>query len=264
MVQYASITHNDKILLYSDGLTEARDSHDQVFGSNRLMESIAAAPPEQIFDQVINDLDFFCGNKATQLDDITLAEISCVHDVLPEIEASRFIDQMPQRNGDRGAWSLSLRFDGERLRETNPVPILVSHLMEMEQLESERKSLFTVLTELYLNALDHGVLGLDSSLKADSTGFETYFSTRQKKLSRLKSGFVKFDLTVDQEGSRRSILLRVEDSGDGFDFEDHSLITNWQMALSGRGIFLVQELCDSLEYHGNGNIALARFSWKTS
>jgi len=261
MVQYAPITHNDKILLYSDGLTEARNASDQVFGFDRLQAAISSAPADRIFDRVIEDLDRFCGERTALADDITLAEIACVHDVLPKIEA--YDAARPSRRGDRGEWNLSLQFHGSRLRESNPVPILVSYLLEMEQLEAERKSLFTVLTELYLNALDHGVLGLDSSLKSDPSGFESYFRTREKRLAALDGGYVKFDLTVEQHAARRSILLRIEDSGKGFDYEDHTQITNWQMALSGRGIFLVQDLCDSLEYQGDGNIALARFSWST-
>jgi len=260
MVQYAPITHNDKILLYSDGLTEARNASDKVFGFDRLQEAISSAPPDRIFDQVIDALDRFCGERSAQPDDITLAEITCVHDVLPKIEAH---GAPPLRRGDRGEWNLSLNFHGSRLRESNPVPLLVSYLLELEQLEAERKSLFTVLTELYLNALDHGVLGLDSSLKSDPSGFEAYFRTRKKRLAALDSGYVKFDLSVEQQADRRSILLRIEDSGKGFDYEDHTQMTNWQMALSGRGIFLVQDLCDSLEYEGEGNIALARFSWST-
>ena len=166
--------------------------------------------------------------------------------------------------GDRGEWKLSLRFNGTRLRETNPVPILVNYLTEMEVLEAERQSLFTVMTELYVNALDHGVLGLDSNLKADPAGFETYFQTRESRLARLDSGYVIFNLTVEQESTQRSILLRIEDSGKGFDFENHAPPTAREIALSGRGLLLIRDLCESLEFHGKGNIATARFSWTTS
>ena len=264
MVQYAPIGRNDKILMYSDGLTEARNAADEVYGSERLMEAISNAPADGIFEHLIDDLDRFCGQRTTQSDDVTLVEISCVHDVLPEVEADSAGGVQARHSGDRGEWKLSLRFDGARLRETNPVPILVSYLLEMEQLEEQRKALFTVLTELYLNALDHGVLRLDSSLKADPSGFEKYFRTREKRLAKLKSGHVIFDLSVHQDKDRRNILLRVEDSGKGFDYDEHTLVTNWQMALSGRGIFLIQDLCDSLDYEGNGNIAVARLSWSTA
>ena len=264
MLQYAPISYNDKILMYSDGLTEARNAKDQEFGSNRLMESICNAPKNKIFDQVFTDLDSFCGDVTTQADDVTLVEITCVHDVLPEIEVHDYIRPSTHMLGDRGEWKLSLRFNGTRLRETNPVPVLVNYLMEMEELQAERQSLFTVMTELYVNALDHGVLGLDSNLKADPAGFEIYFQTRETRLANLDSGYVIFNLSVEQESTRRSILLRIEDSGKGFDFENHAPPTPREMALSGRGLLLIRDLCESLEFHGKGNIAIARFGWSTN
>ena len=263
MLQYAPISYNDKILMHSDGLTEARNAQDNEFGDARLVESISNAPKNKIFDQVFDDLDRFCGDVTTQSDDVTLVEITCVHEVLPEIEVHDYIKPSANMLGNRGEWKLSLRFNGARLRETNPVPILVSYLMEMEELEAERQSLFTVITELYINALDHGVLDLDSNLKADPVGFEAYFQTREKRLANLDSGYVIFNLSVEQESTRRSILLRIEDSGKGFDFENHNPPTTPDMALSGRGILLIKDLCETLEYHGKGNIAIARFGWST-
>ena len=263
MLQYAPIAYNDKILMHSDGLTEARNGQDKEFGNERLLASISNAPKNSIFDQVFDDLDQFCGDNTTQADDVTLVEITCVHDVLPEIEVHDYIKPAKYTLGDRGEWKLSMRFNGARLRETNPVPILVNYLMEMEELEAERQSLFTVMTELYINALDHGVLGLDSNLKADPAGFETYFQTRESRLTNLDSGHVIFNLSVEQESTRRSILLRIEDSGKGFDFENHNPPTDEVTALSGRGLLLIQDLCESLEFHGKGNIAIARFGWST-
>ena len=264
MLQYAPISYNDKILMYSDGLIEARNAKDQEFGSDRLLDSISGAPKNHIFDHIFDQLDQFCGQVTTQADDVTLVEITCVHDVLPEIEVHDYIKPSTQMLGDRGEWKLSLRFNGSRLRETNPVPILVNYLMEMEELEAERQSLFTVMTELYINALDHGVLGLDSNLKTDPAGFEAYFQTRESRLAMLDSGYVIFNLSVEQESTRRSILLRIEDSGKGFDFENLPLPDSGDTALSGRGILLIQDLCESLEYHGKGNISIARFGWSTT
>ena len=264
LVQYAPIGYNDKILMHSDGLTEARNASDQEFGSERLFTSISNAPKDQIFDRVFLDLDRFCGQNTTQADDVTLVEITCVHEVLPEIEIHDYIKPSSYMLGDRGEWTLSMRFNGARLRESNPVPILVNYLIEMEELEAERQSLFTVMTELYVNALDHGVLGLNSSLKSDPTGFGDYFEARESRLASLDSGYVIFNLSVEQEPDRRSILLRIEDSGQGFDFDTHIPLPNSETAFSGRGILLIRDLCESLEYHGKGNIAMARFSWSTS
>jgi len=263
MLQYAPIAHNDKILMYSDGLIEARNARDQEFGSRRLVNSVKRAPKNQIFEQIFKDLAAFCGAVESQRDDVTLVEISCVPDVLPALEAHDYLRPAAHMLSDRGEWKLSLRFDGARLRETNPVPVLINYLMEMEELEAERQSLFTVITELYLNALDHGVLALDSTLKTDPAGFEAYVQTRESRLASLDNGHVIFNLSVEQKAARRSILLRVEDSGKGFDFANHAAPNAGDMALSGRGLVLIRDLCESLEFEGNGNITVARFSWST-
>ncbi len=264
MLQYAPIAHNDKILMYSDGLIEACNDREQEFGSERLVNSIEQASQNQIFDRIFEDLDAFCGAVESQRDDVTLVEINCVQDVLPALEAHDYLRPAAHVLSGRGEWKMSLLFDGARLRETNPVPVLINYLMEMEELEDERQSLFTVITELYLNALDHGVLALDSTLKTDPAGFEAYVQTRASRLASLDSGHVIFNLSVEQKKARRSILLRVEDSGQGFDYANHVVPSSGDdTALSGRGLVLIRDLCESLEFEGSGNIAIARFSWNT-
>ena len=263
MLQYAPISPNDKILMYSDGLIEARNGEEQPFGNERLVAAIATAPPDGIFDHLFAELDVFCGNRV-QSDDVTLVEITCVHDLLPAHTPPDSLKSGTNQQQRRGDWTLTLRFDGSRLRETNPVPVLVNYLVEMESLENERQALFTVITELYVNALDHGVLALDSSMKKDQEGFESYFQIREQRLDRLDSGYVIFDLSAEQHGDQRSLLLRVEDSGAGFDFKAAQQSPTEAHPLSGRGLVLVRDLCESLDFHGQGNIALVRFNWKAA
>ena len=160
--------------------------------------------------------------------------------------------------------TLSLRFDGSRLRETIPVPLLMNYLMEMEELEAEKQSLFTVLTEPYVNALDHGVLELDSTLKNDPAGFEAYFEMRERRLAGVDDGYVFFELSAEQLPARRCILLRIEDSGEDFDISSPPASHNSGTAFSGRGLDIVRDLCESLRFEGQGNVALARFSWNTA
>jgi len=254
------INSNDKILMFSDGLTEARNYDDAEFGDLRLAQSINKAPVDGVYDQIFSDLDVFCGD-VTQVDDVTLVELNCSPDLIPEVDSSDHGHSIKKSLGHRGEWNLSLHFHGARLRETNPVPILVNQILEMEELESERQSLFTVITELYVNALDHGVLGLDSGLKSDPVGFARYFEEREKRLTQLDSGHVIFNLAVEQLPDIRRISLRVEDSGVGFDYQKHKPNRADNTLLSGRGILLVEDLCESLHYEGKGNIAHATFNW---
>jgi CheY-like chemotaxis protein len=251
MPQFAPIAHDDKILMYSDGLIESVNTDDEQFGSERLLQAIAAAPRKRIFGQILDNLDAYCGAR-TQSDDVTLVEIDCVHDVLPRAQTPARIRPSAGQARHRGEWTMSLRFDGAQLRESSPVPILVDYLMEMEDLQAEKQSLFTVLSELYVNALDHGVLGLDSALKNDAAGLEAYYRTRENRLAGLDSGYVRIELSVQQSSGRRSIGLRVEDSGEGFDLHGAS---------ARRGLDNVRQLCESLDFEDNGRIAVARFSW---
>ena len=263
MGQFFPINSGDKILLYSDGLIEARNVDDEEYGSERLSDSIQSAPTDKIFDHVFVQLDEFCGDQTEQADDVTLVEITCVHDLLPEIETHEHMAPIAHHFQEKGDWAFSIEFVGKRLKETNPVPILVNQIIELEEVEKERQSLFTVLTELYVNALDHGVLGLDSNLKSDPDGFRLYFEEREKRLSSLSEGFVAFTISVEQIEGRRSMLMRVADSGKGFDYDDLQLPAEDELALSGRGLVLIKDLCESLTYLGNGNTAEAVYSWTT-
>ncbi len=260
--QYVAINPNDKILMFSDGLTEARNPEDQEFGEDRLERAITSASINGVYDQIFGELDSFCGDM-TQVDDVTLVELNCVSSLLPQIEHtdSQNIVKKATRQGE---WKMTLNFKGSRLRETNPVPIIVNQILELEELESQRQSLFTAITELYVNALDHGVLGLDSSLKADPVGFARYFEERKTRLEGLDYGQVSFDLAAEQFSDTRRIVLRIEDSGNGFNYRNHQPTAGEATRLSGRGILLIEDLCDSLSYEGKGNIAIAHFEWKTS
>lgn len=262
IVEHVPISKNDKILMFSDGLTEARCENDDAFGENRLAQGISEAPENKLFEHIFELLDNFCGDT-TQADDVTLVEVTCAKDIIPTQKPSEASLKKVSSKA-RGEWNVSFKFFGERLRETNPVPILVGHIMELEGVQSDRQSIYTVLTELYLNALDHGVLGLSSSLKSDPGGFAQYFSDRESRLSHLKTGFVAFDLSCRQGDGFRDIIFRVEDSGDGFDYKNHKQVESDQLALCGRGIVLVNNFCESLTYEGNGNIASAIFRSKTA
>ena len=262
LAQTFALQKNDKLVLYSDGLTEAWSEDDEEFGMERLVDAIQQAGDKRIFDNIFEQLEQFCG-KRTQADDVTLIEINCIDALLPDIATHEPIQIKEHHFQSRGDWEYVFNLKNTRLRETNPVPIIINQIMEMEGVESERQALFTVLTEMFVNALDHGVLGLDSSLKSDPAGFALYFQKRQQLLDELQEGHITFHLTVEQNDNIRSIMIRVEDSGEGFAYDQLPEQAD-QHGLSGRGIILIRELCETVNFIGKGNIAEAIYSWKTS
>ena len=64
----------DALYLYTDGVTEATDTHDELYGEERLQAVLNAspdAPPETLLPAVKTDIDAFVGD-APQFDDITM------------------------------------------------------------------------------------------------------------------------------------------------------------------------------------------------
>jgi sigma-B regulation protein RsbU (phosphoserine phosphatase) len=68
------LRHDDLVVMYTDGVTEAFDEQDDYFGEERLVASISrnrSRPVEEIMSLLLEDIRQFCGN-APQSDDITL------------------------------------------------------------------------------------------------------------------------------------------------------------------------------------------------
>ena len=269
-----AITEGDSIILCSDGVTEAINHKNELFGEQRLEEIINQNDCLSVVDGVDAAIKAFCANSS-QADDISLAEIVCTENLFPSSEvgidssAHEYIATDLQQAVPVGNlpmtteileiewdWKYQLTLKGHELAKLNPIPILISQLQELDgKLEHSLQSLYTILTELYVNALDHGVLKLDSKLKNSPQGFELYFDERERRLATLESGHITFSFYGARRNQQLKIRITIEDSGEGFDIKQvlgKSEHPN-DVALCGRGIFLVHELCHSLVYSEPGN-----------
>lgn len=273
LFEKVAIMEGDSIILCSDGVTEAVNHDNELFGEERLEAVINQNDCWSVIEGVDMALKQFCENGA-QTDDISLAEIICTESLFADYEhteeavTSEYISPVtqiipvgnspvtPELLETEWDWKYQLTLKGDELAKLNPIPILISQLQELDnKLEHSLQSLYTILTELYINALDHGILKLDSKLKNNPQGFEIYFDEREKRLSTLDSGYISFLFRGFRQNGQLKIRITIEDSGNGFDISqvlDRSHHPN-DVALCGRGIFLVNELCHSLVYSEPGN-----------
>jgi anti-sigma regulatory factor (Ser/Thr protein kinase) len=129
-------------------------------------------------------------------------------------------------------------------------------------LRLQSSALHIVLSELYSNALEHGVLGLDSSLKRDAEGFALYYRQRGERLDGLESGFIRLHLNLVPEGTGGRLTIRLEDSGAGFDPEHVLSRPPAVDELSGRGVSLIQRLSDQCRWSSDGRTACVEFAWE--
>lgn len=75
--QRLQLTPGDTLFLYTDGVSEAMNDHEELFGNERLKASLSrlhALPPEAVCNGVLNDLDYFVGQHE-QSDDITMTAL---------------------------------------------------------------------------------------------------------------------------------------------------------------------------------------------
>lgn len=253
---------DDRLVLYSDGLIEARNPQGMEFGDEGLVAAIEN--PDHgggIFARIVDSLDQFSAH-VTQDDDISLMEIPCDAKVL-QFPALPGIHSPP--SGDvcvaNGVWSWSIELRSDSLRTVNPVPVAISIWQELSGKNCPHSLLYTILHELYTNALDHGVLRMDSTLKNSSKGFERYYQLREERLSNLSEGFVRIQLECLPTTVMGHLRIVIEDSGTGFAWQSILDGGSPAGALSGRGIRLVDSLCESLRYEGCGNRVEAVYVW---
>ncbi len=250
IIEYYPIAPDDYLLIYSDGLIEARDlSGQEMWGEARLAATIAACPrPQDSFEAIVQALAAFT-QDAPQTDDVSLIGIPFNEGLLngapiAAAVAGPALDKVYQFT----LWSIDLH--GAEIAAFDPLALLTPRLMQQEQLGRHLPTLQTVILELYNNALDHGILTLDSNLKASAEGFEAYYAERKRRLRELDTGHlrIEFALGIDRE----QVLIRIQDSGAGF--TPHACQTvKASGRYFGRGLALVQSLCKEVRWFGNGN-----------
>ncbi|WP_085694614.1 MULTISPECIES: fused response regulator/phosphatase [unclassified Pseudomonas] len=247
----------DRVFLLSDGVIDTCDANDQLFGVERLRQVFAAnREPDRLFEDIEQALQAFRGEAR---DDVSMVEISL-------LEAAQVHAPVPVYS-DSGQscpldWSASFEFRGATLKRFNPLPYLLQLLLEVHGLRAQSGALYSVLAELYSNALEHGVLGLDSSLKRDASGFARYYELRNARLDALRDGHVRVHFDVVPQGSGGTLVIRVEDSGNGFDVARVMDRPPDGIRLSGRGVGLVRQLTRSAHWSDDGRSVRVEFSWE--
>lgn len=247
----------DRVFLLSDGVIDTCDASEQLFGVERLQRVFAAnREPDALFEEIGQALRDFGGETR---DDVSMVEISL-------LESSQLIAPVPVYS-DSGQscpldWSVSFEFRAQTLKRFNPLPYLLQLLLEVHGLRAQSGALYSVLAELYSNALEHGVLGLDSSLKRDLSGFTRYYQQRNTRLDELQDGFVRVHLQVTPQGEGGCLVIRVEDSGKGFDVGRVLARPVDPVRLSGRGVSLIRQLGRNASWSDNGRSARVEFFWE--
>ncbi len=240
----------------TDGVIDTPVANGGRFGAEAYLECFdPAILPRRPFDMILDTIREIVGSGP--MDDTTLLEIS-----VDAALANSGAETTASRRAHTGApWRMQFEFGAKTLREFDPVPYLLRGIMEAQGLARQKETLYTVLSELFSNALDHGVLMLNSELKAGPAGFAAYVNERARRLAAIENGHVRIRLENVPQGSGGRLKISVEDSGPGFDYKRAQLALERNSGFSGRGIPLLQSLCENVRFLGRGNEVEAVFVW---
>jgi two-component system, HptB-dependent secretion and biofilm response regulator len=237
-----------QLVACSDGLYEGAGWRGNAAGAQDLAKLLGASPvPQRLETLKAHYASAQHDHDAN--DDATAVIVTCKpgEHALPERFAAA-----PAR-ALQGDWRFHVQLSPEQLRHVDVVPLVHDLASHMLCGGTRNAKLYLVLTELLSNALDHGVLGLDSRMKAEPDGFQRYLTLRAERLAALTHGSIEVRMATIDSGGRSCLRLQVNDTGSGFDIVRVLEHVPPVAAPFGRGIPLVKRLCDSVHYSGCGN-----------
>ena len=173
----------------------------------------------------------------------------------------RFAAPTPVHQGHLAEWKMALTYSASELRSIDVVPAVLGFMTQIAALKPHQGALFLIFSELFNNALDHGLLQLDSGIKSQASGFDLYMQQRAERLARLESGRIELAFRIHEDEGQAVLDMEVADSGAGFDFDAilaAGALEPDEARPHGRGIALVRSLCASVLFTGTGNRVQAR------
>ena len=229
---------NTRLVLATDGIIETANKEDTFFGEERFLQTLKSKSMISSEDIVANVTKFADGTK--QQDDLSIVLLNCLPLVPEEQEREAFSTL---------AFNLSLSLNSEQIKKTDPVYDVVNILSSVGGLNAHRSNIFLLLSEAYNNALDHGVLGLNSEIKKQEDGFFRYYELREAALAKLTDAMIIIDMRYCPD--TLSLYFIICDSGRGFSSKHDELAkANNEF---GRGVSLLEEIAEKVTYNASGN-----------
>lgn len=253
IVERAPLPPNAQIIACSDGVVEAQGPDGEGFGLDRLVAAAAGAARDQRMTAVNAALNrHLAGNPAH--DDLSLVLVDCT-----EREAS---ERGERRAGEASRtdhisnWHLRIDLTCDDLRSTDVIARFTGTMERMGMPELHRANLFVILSELFENALEHGLLRLDCGIKSAQDGTDRYIELRAKRLRMLTEGSISVELDVDGRMHKHA-RVRVSDSGEGFDWR--KVCGAGSQAGERHGLQRVIELSSRVRFNEAGNDVVALY-----
>ena len=178
-VERYEANYGDRLLGYTDGVIELTNDNGEMLAEDGLERWVESSPAINT-QQLMENIEAY-RSVGEQDDDITMF----IYET-QELGLKRQVAQPPQSE-----FQLKVAVSHDRFATVNPVTDIIEMLSGQPAFHGVRSNIFTVVSELYNNALDHGILKLDSDLKDSPDGFMEYFMERENRLAELEGGEIE-------------------------------------------------------------------------
>jgi len=221
----------DKYLFYSDGIVENMTKQQETTYAAFIQEDFRNSFTREEFKE-----KFFERIEA-QEDDLTLIFINSLNLQTDTLLQSRSFESTLEAVDMANEWY---------------------ELLWEEKTEASIKTAYkagVVFSELFMNAYEHGNLGLDTATKHRYLEQDIYF----EELKKLEKGCTK-KITVSvfelKELESRYIVTKIADEGEGFNTLKLSEIFRNSVKFNGRGVFVSRQNSMGIYYNTKGNCVL--------
>jgi serine phosphatase RsbU (regulator of sigma subunit)/anti-sigma regulatory factor (Ser/Thr protein kinase) len=261
-VEYYSFEDYDSsLVMFSDGVTELENKNGEQFGLERLLNTVHVADKTERWERAIQEIESYCADSGSGSDDIALMMVQ-FQNYGRRITQRKTTSDLQAQNSTEGSvvWKFALTLTMHQIRKLDVVPLLLDIVQQIEKDKDQGGEIFMVLSEMFNNALDHGILKLDSSLKHHEEGMEKYFDERATRLAITHSGHIQLNLKkiVNADGSAY-LWIRVIDTGNGFDYRKVADRIATDTQRHGRGLTLLYQVCRSVQFLNGGSGVLVEF-----
>jgi len=239
-VQLFYVNQDSKFVVFTDGLSEAENTDKVMINTDVYVEAIKNNEGN-ILESVINSFQEYSVG-VPQADDISVLELSC----LPV--AAENHEDMDKDISKAVPWDISLDVTDKMLKR-DVVANVIALIGDAIALKEHKGVVHTLLTEMYNNTLDHGILDLHGNEKDSDEAFHDYYEERIKRLDNLNGAKLSINIAYmpDLDGSELTITM--SHNGNSFEVAEKA---SGEDDFHGRGIELIRAICSLVEYSDDG------------
>jgi len=239
------------LCIYSDGLYEQINSKKQAFGIPKVEELLVSGASD-ITHLLTSELSLHAEGVKYD-DDVSICilepeKIFAEQDLTPAV----FLPSATESPLAENTFEWHIKVCGTNLTYCE-LPALCNQFLQSIAMDQKVcQKVFAIVSEMVSNGLDHGVLGLSSSIKEEPDGFMNYFEERALRLSKLsENDYIELSVEwLDVDGAKHLVITCI-DSGAGYDLS--TLSPSSAGAFSGRGLLMIQKLATSVDIIPPGN-----------